>query len=120
LTPPSCAGDKTISAKAGAQVGQVPHHTISIWNHYKFHPRAAAALGLVGRSRMFATIDNTMTLPGYFRADAALFIDLAENVRLQANLENVLNRKYYANADSNTNVSPGSPRAVRVALVTRF
>ena len=110
----------TVSARAGAQAGQVPHHTVSIWNHYKFHPRAAAALGFVGRSRMFATIDNTVTLPGYFRADAALFIDLAENVRLQANLENVLNRRYLVNADSNTNISPGSPRALRVALVTRF
>jgi catecholate siderophore receptor len=39
---------------------------------------------------------------------------------LQANIENLFNASYYVNADSNTNISPGSPRALRVALTTRF
>src|SRR5262249_42155119 len=110
----------TTAAKAGAQVAQVPHNTVSLWNHYKFHPRAAAALGLIGRSRMYAAIDDTVTLPGYFRADAALYVDLAENIRLQGNVENVLNRRYLSNADSNTNISPGSPRAIRVSITTKL
>jgi catecholate siderophore receptor len=41
-------------------------------------------------------------------------------VRLQANVENLFNRTYYINADSNTNISPGAPRSVRVALMARF
>jgi catecholate siderophore receptor len=36
------------------------------------------------------------------------------------NVENVFDRTYYVNADSNTNISPGSPRAVRVALSAGF
>jgi outer membrane receptor for ferric coprogen and ferric-rhodotorulic acid len=32
----------------------------------------------------------------------------------------MFNRTYYANADSNTNISPGSPRALRVALIAGF
>jgi TonB dependent receptor len=71
----------------------------------------------LGRSDMFATIDNTVTLPGYLRA---LYISLTESVRLQGNLENLFNKRYFANADSNTNISPGSPRAFRVGLTTRF
>jgi catecholate siderophore receptor len=98
----------------------VPHHTFSLWNSYKFHPRIAAGLGLLSRSDMFATIDNTVTLPGYLRADAALYITLSEKMRLQGNLENISNKKYFMNADSNTNISPGSPRAIRVGLMTRF
>jgi len=110
----------TTAARAGAQVGQVPHHTFSLWNNYRLQSRVAAALGLISRSDMFATIDNSVTLPGYLRADAALYITLTENIRLQGNLENITNKRYFANADSNTNISPGSPRAVRVGLTTRF
>jgi catecholate siderophore receptor len=38
---------------------------------------------------------------------------------LKANVENLFDVRYFINADSNTNISPGSPRAVRVALVLR-
>jgi catecholate siderophore receptor len=54
------------------------------------------------------------------RADAALFLSLTSKLRLQANVENIFDRRYIINADSNTNLSPGSPRALRVALITRF
>ena len=49
----------------------MPHHTLSLWNNYQLHPRVSAALGIIYRSDMFAAIDNTVTLPGYTRADAA-------------------------------------------------
>ena len=65
---------------------------------------------------MFAAIDDSVTLPGYTRADAALFLSLTDRTRVQMNVENVFNRIYYVNADSNTNISPGSPRVVRSRL----
>jgi catecholate siderophore receptor len=110
----------TTAARAGAQVAQVPHHNFSLWNTYQVHRRVGAGLGIVHRTEMFAGVDNTVTLPGYTRADAALYFSLTERVRLQANVENLLDKKYYANADSNTNISPGSPRAIRVGLIARF
>ena len=55
----------TTAARTGAQVGQVPHHMVSLWNNYQLHPRLRAALGVLYRSDMFATIDDTVTLPGY-------------------------------------------------------
>jgi len=110
----------TTAALAGQQVGQVPHHTFSLWNNYQFMPKLGAGLGILHRSDMFAAVDNRVTLPGYTRADAAVFYTLTERWRLQANLENLLDKKYYLNADSNTNISPGSPRALRVGLTARF
>jgi catecholate siderophore receptor len=110
----------TTAAREGAQVGQVPRHTFSLWNHYQVHPRVAAGLGIIHRSDMFATIDNTVVLPGYTRADAAAYINLTRQLRLQANVENLFDRRYYTNADSNTNISPGFPRAVRVGLTAAF
>ena len=110
----------TAAAVLGAAVAQVPHNMLSLWNRYQFAPRVGAGLGVIYRSDMFAAVDDTVTLPSYVRADAAVFFSLTPKLRLQANIENLFNAKYYVNADSNTNISPGSPRALRVALTTRF
>src|SRR5262249_8773597 len=99
----------TTAARAGTQVGQAPHPNFSLWNNYQIISRLGAGLGIIHRSDMFATIDNTITLPGYTRADVALFFSITERIRLQVNMENLLNKKYFVNADSNTNISPGYP-----------
>jgi catecholate siderophore receptor len=39
---------------------------------------------------------------------------------MQANLENLFNERYYPLANGNSNITPGSPRAVRFLLTTRF
>jgi catecholate siderophore receptor len=110
----------TTTANAGATVGQVPHHTFSLWNTVQLHRRLSAGLGVIQRSDMFATIDNTVVLPGYVKADAAAYFTVSRQVRLQLNVENLTDRRHYVNADSNTNITPGYPRTVRAALVTHF
>src|SRR5581483_6787218 len=110
----------TAAARQGAQVAQVPHHSFSLWNSYQFRPKLGAGLGLLNRSDMFAAIDDAVVLPHYTRADAAVYYSITEKVRIQANVENLLDTRYYLNADSNTNISPGSPRAIRVGLIARF
>jgi len=110
----------TTVAAAGKQVAQVPRHSFSVWNKYQIFRRFSAGLGLIRRSDIFASIDNTVVLPSYTRFDAAIFYSFNEHWRLQANMENVLDTRYYQNADNNTNISPGSPRAAKVTLVARF
>lgn len=110
----------TISARQGAQVALVPHHTFSLWNNYRFMSRLALGFGLIQRSDMFAAIDNAVVLPGYVRADAALFYSISERWRVQVNMQNIFNRRYYLTADGNNNISPGAPASGRVALVARF
>jgi catecholate siderophore receptor len=110
----------TTAAKAGAQVAQVPHNTFSLWNNYRILPRWGAGLGILNRSQMFAAIDDTVRLPGYTRADAVVYYSVTERIRLQANVENIFDKKYYINADSNTNISPGFSRAARIGLIARF
>jgi len=110
----------TTAARVGAQVGQVPRHTFSLWNNYQLLPRVGAGLGIIHRTDMFAAIDDAVVLPGYTRADAAAFFSLSDRTRLQVNVENLFDRIYFVNADSNTNISPGSPRTVRVALSAGF
>jgi len=110
----------TASAAAGKQAAQVPHNTVSWWNKYSFTNRLSAGIGLIYRSDMFAAIDNTVVLPGYFRADAAVYYNINEKWRLQANIDNLTNVRYFANADGNNNISPGSPRSAKVGVVARF
>lgn len=110
----------TVAAKAGARVAQAPRHTLSLWNKYQIMPRLGIGLGVIHRSGMFAAIDDTVTLPGYTKVDAAVYLRLSEKLRLQAHLENLFNAKFYLNADGNNNISPGSPRGVRLGLIARF
>ncbi|MFN2530663.1 MAG: TonB-dependent siderophore receptor [Pyrinomonadaceae bacterium] len=110
----------TVSAREGAQVGLVPHQTFSLWNNYNVLKRVGAGFGLLHRSDMYAAVDNTVVLPGYTRADAAIYFFINEHWHLQANMQNLFNSRYYLNADGNNNISPGSPRAVRLSLSAKF
>jgi len=110
----------TTAARAGAEVALVPHNSFSVWNKYQFASKLSIGVGLIHRSDVFAAIDNVVTLPAYTRIDAALYVPISERWKLQANFENLLNRTYYLNADGNNNISPGSPRAIRVSVLTRF
>ena len=111
----------TTSAVAGAQVGQVPHHTLSLWNNYRVHPKVSAGLGLLYRSDMFVAVDNTVTLPAYTRVDAALFYALTpQSARCSS-----IWRTCSARTTSSTPTATPTSRPARrgrsaIALVTRF
>ncbi|MDQ4080156.1 MAG: TonB-dependent siderophore receptor [Gemmatimonadota bacterium] len=106
----------TTSARAGAIVPLVPRQTFSLWNRYQFVPRLGAGVGVVHQTKMFAAIDNMVTLPGFTRVDAAAFLTLTETLRAQVNIENLFDERYYPTSHGNNNIAPGSPRAVRFSL----
>jgi catecholate siderophore receptor len=108
---------QTSAAAAGAKVALVPRNTLSLWNKYQLIPRLGLGLGVIYQDKMFAAVDNTVTLPSFTRFDAAAYVTVNEYVRVQLNLENLLDTRYYITSNSNNNISPGSPRAVRVALL---
>lgn len=104
----------------GKTVQMVPKHTFALWNRFELNNQWAAGLGLSYRDSIYAAADNAVTLPGYHRVDAAVFYKLNKNYQLQLNVENLLDREYYASAHNNNNITPGSPRAVRVTLNASF
>ena len=106
----------TSAAAAGATVPLVPRQTISVWNRYQLVPRLGAGIGVVHQTKMFAAIDNTVTLPGFTRVDAAAFVTFTQALRAQLNLENVLSERYYPTSHGNNNIAPGAPRSLRVSL----
>jgi len=110
----------TASAREGATIALVPASTLSLWSKHRLAPRLSAGLGVVHQTAMYAAIDNAVTLPGFTRYDAGVFATLSRNLRAQINLENLFNARYYPLAHNNNNITPGSPRAVRLSLTTGF
>jgi catecholate siderophore receptor len=110
----------TAAAVQGAKVALVPLHTFSMWNNYRILRRLSGGLGLIHQQEMWAGIDNTVRIPQFTRADAAVYYSLSEKLRLQANVENLTDRKYFSTAHSNNNITPGFARAVRIGLNVRF
>ena len=106
----------TTAAKAGLSVPLVPHTGASLWNRVKFARGIGAGLGLISQGRMYAAIDNTVTLPGFTRVDAALYAQLYSGVRAQLNLENAFDRRYIATSHGNNNIMPGTARTLRLSL----
>ena len=108
------------SAREGARLAQVPRHSFSLWNRYDVTPRWGLGAGIVHTGDVFTSTDNTVMLPAFTRVDGAVFVSLTRTLSAQINLENLLDEDYYAFSHNNNNITPGSPRAFRVALVTRF
>jgi catecholate siderophore receptor len=110
----------TTAARAGAQVALVPHDTFSLWNKYQINSKLGVGLGIIHRADVFAAVDNSVALPAYTKLDSAVYVRISERWKLQANFENLLNHRYYLTADGNNNISPGSPRAIRLSLRVGF
>jgi len=111
---------RTASAFAGSEVALVPRHTVSLWNKYQFTKMWGAGLGVIHQSSAFAGADNAVKLPGFTRFDAAAYAQVTDNVKLQLNVQNLFDRKYYATAHSNNNITPGAPRTFLVSLSSSF
>jgi catecholate siderophore receptor len=116
------------AALDGADIPLTPHHTFSLWNRYDFTPSWGVGLGVIYRDKMYAALPTlagaTLTapteLPGYTRIDAAAYFSITEQLRVQLNVENLLDREYTLTAHNNNNISPGSPLAFRLGLNGSF
>lgn len=112
--------DNSLIIVKGNRVGLVPYNTFTMWNKYQIDPMWAAAVGVIHYDNFYATSDDTVRLPAFTRVDAAVYLKINEMWRAQLNIENIFNTGYYATADANNNISPGSPRAFRVSATARF
>jgi catecholate siderophore receptor len=110
----------TAAAPAGREVPLVPRHQFSVWNRYNIDDRLGVGVGIVARSKSYASISNAVTLPGYARVDAALFYELADGVEAQVNVENLFGADYFPTAHNDNNIAPGAPTTARATVRVRF
>jgi catecholate siderophore receptor len=110
----------TSAAPAGRSVPLVPQHSASLWNKYQLAPWLGLGLGVVSQSEVYTGLSNAVKLPSFTRVDAALFFRVSEHLEAQVNVENLFDRRYYATAHNDNNITPASPIAVRFSLRARI
>ena len=110
----------TSAAPKGREVPLVPRHSFSLWNRYDVTPGIGVGLGLIARSKSYASISNEVKLPGYARVDAALFYKLPRGIETQINVENLLGTHYFPSSNGDNNIGPGAPRTIKATVGYRF
>ena len=111
---------QSATAGAGNRLAQLPKHSASLWNRYDFNQTFGVGLGIIHRGAIFANVDNAVTLPAFTRFDAAVYWTLNPSLQLQLNVENLGDKRYFATAHSNNNISPGAPRSAWVSVNYRY
>ena len=108
--------ETTTAAPEGRKVPLVPRHSASLWSRYDLTPALGLGLGVVARSKSFASISNNVKLPGYARLDAAAYYRISRSVTAQLNVENLFNADFYPAAHNDNNIAPGAPRSAKLTL----
>jgi catecholate siderophore receptor len=114
------ASDTSTTIVKGNRIQLVPFSQFAWWNKYQFTPFWSAALGVIYFSSSYASSDDTVRLPGFVRFDGAAYAQITPTWKVQLNVENMLNKHYWASADGNNNISPGQGRTVRLTTFVRF
>ena len=110
----------TTAAQRGRKVPIVPRHSFSLWNRYDVTKQLGFGLGVIARSKSYASISNNVKLPGYARVDAAAYLKLPHGIEAQLNAENLLGAHYFPTASNDNNIAPGAPRTVKATFGYKF
>ncbi len=110
----------TSSAPAGRRLEQLPEHQFTAWNHVKLTEQFSLGLGLIYQDEQFASLSNAVTMPDYWRVDAAAYYNISEQVSLQLNIENLLDEAYYPSAHGDNNIQPAEPFSARIGVRVRL
>jgi len=109
------------SRNKGNTPGELPGSSFSIWNSYQLTEKLGLGLGAIyqGDSTPKGGSD-TVTVPSFTRVDAAAYYQLSENLRLQLNVENLLDEEYYPHAYSTHQFTVGAPINATVSIKGTF
>ena len=108
-------------ADSGERPRELPEHMFSIWNHYQVTEKLGLGLGAIYQDD--SKIKDSATspeLPDFFRVDAAAYYQISENLRLQVNIENLLDEEYYPSAHSTHQATVGDPINATFKIVGSF
>jgi len=107
------------SLPEGGRFGNVPLHTGNVWLSYDF-PAESPLRGLTLGGGAFAASERLGDDAGTFNLDAFVTLDATaryvrplpggRSLKLQINVSNLLDEKYYESARGTASVFPGAPR----------
>jgi catecholate siderophore receptor len=103
----------------GKRAQLIPVNSGSLWQLYEWNRGFGAGLGAIAMNSRYANTDNLVKLPGFARLDATAYYH-ARHWDLDAHIENLSNVRYYASAQNNYQIMPGSPVSGRVTFRLKF
>lgn len=108
------------SGTNGNVTRQTPDNMFSFWSNYQVTNRLSMGLGATYQDSFFVQEDNSVEVPSFTRVDAAAFYEMSDRLRLQFNIENLLDEDYFPDAHSNDNISTGEPINARISAIFDF
>ena len=99
---------------------ETPEHMFSVWNSYQATEKLGLGLGMIYQGESYINNDEGAELPDFVRFDAAAYYQINDSLRLQLNIENLLDEEYYPSAHSTHQATVGEPLHARFAIVGSF
>lgn len=108
------------SGTSGNRTRQTPKHTFSLWSQYEINDQIGIGAGATHQGSFFVREDNSVEIPAFIRFDASAYYEVSDDLRLQVNIENLLDTDYFPDAHSNDNISTGAPLNARFSIRQAF
>ncbi|MEM9272042.1 MAG: TonB-dependent siderophore receptor [Cyanobacteria bacterium P01_F01_bin.143] len=107
----------------GNRLQNVPEHAFSIWTTYDIQQGSLEGLGF-GLGFFFegekqGDLENSFSLPSYFRTDAALFYE-RDQFKAQLNVKNLFDIRYFESARDEFRVNAGAPFTISGTVSLEF
>ncbi|MEB3212322.1 MAG: TonB-dependent receptor, partial [Leptolyngbyaceae bacterium] len=107
----------------GNSLNNVAENTANLWTTYTIQRGDLAGLGF-GLGLFYVgerpgDLDNTFTLPDYFRTDAAIYYE-RDQFQAQINFKNLFDINYFESANNRNRIFPGAPFEVLATLGLEF
>ena len=108
------------SGTDGNVTRQTPENMLSVWNNFRVSEKLSLAFGATYQDSFFVREDNATEVPSFVRVDAGAFYTVNDALRIQLNVENLLDEEYFPDAHSNDNITTGEPLNARLTAVFSF
>lgn len=108
------------SGSTGLRPRELPENMFSLWNSFQVTDKIGVGLGVTYQDESFINNGNTAVLPSYTRVDAAAYYDVSDKLRIQVNVENLTDKRYFPNSHSTHQATVGAPLNARLTISGRF
>jgi catecholate siderophore receptor len=114
-------GENATDTVGNDRPGELPKSSFSIWNSYQLTKKLGLGLGAIYQDESTPVGgDRFGTVPDFIRVDAAAYYQISENLRLQVNIENLLDEEYYPHAYDDHQFTVGAPINATVSISGTF
>ena len=105
----------------GGEPREIPDHTLSLFATYEVSDKFGWALGITQQGESNIGNDKPgLVLPEYTRVDLGAYYQIADDLSVQMNLENLTDEMYFPHSHSTHQASVGEPLNVRLSIRKTF